>query len=145
LRPRRWRMSMTIAVIVSLLIGLAAAGLGYWNRHKINTINGQIASINRTVPATNIVAPTTGQILSGLVSLDALPYGSPLKGLQFVATGGSSHNVVIANGIATIGGWGARWNSANLPNGTYHIASIGYDASGRSSQSPAVLVYVQNP
>ncbi len=105
MRPRRWRMSMTIAVIVSLLIGLAAAGLGFWDRHKINTINGQIASINRTVPATNIVAPTTGQILSGLVSLDALPYGSPLKGVQFVATGGSSHNVVIANGIATIGGW----------------------------------------
>ena len=73
LRPRRWRMSMTIAVIVSLLIGLAAAGLGLWDLHKINKINGQIASIAYSVPATSIIAPTTGQTISGVVSLDALP------------------------------------------------------------------------
>ena len=72
-------------------------------------------------------------------------YGSHVKGVQFVATGGSSHNVLIANGIATIAGWGARWNSANLPNGTYQISSIGYNATGRSSQSPAVTVRIQNP
>ena len=132
---------MTVAVIVSLFIGLAVAGLGLWDLHKINKINGQ----NASVPATSIIAPTTGQTISGLVSFDALPYGNKLKGVQFVATGGSSHNVLIANGVATYAGWGAQWNSANLPNGTYQILSIGYDTSGRSSQSPAIRVRVQNP
>jgi Bacterial Ig domain len=138
-------MSMTIAVIVSLLIGLAAAGLGFWDRHKINTINGQIASIDSSVPATSIIAPTTGQTLSGTVSLDALPYGNHFQAVQFVATGGSSRNVLIANGIATYAGWGAQWKSTNLPNGTYQISSIGYNTSGRSSRSPAVTVFINNP
>jgi hypothetical protein len=135
-------MSMTIAVIVSLLIGLAAAALGLWDLHKIN---GEIASIDTSVPTTSIIAPTTGQTISGLVSLDAVPFGGHLKGVQFVATGGSSHNVSIANGVASLEGWGAVWDSANLPNGIYQISSIGYNTSGRSSRSLAVTVRIQNP
>ena len=41
---------MTVAVLVSLLIGFAAAGLGLWDLHKINKINGRIASVDFSVP-----------------------------------------------------------------------------------------------
>ena len=145
MRPRRWRMSMTVAVIVSFLIGLAAAGLGLWDLHKINKTNGQISSINGYVPAMSIITPSTGQTVSGIVGLAAVPLGGRLVGLQFLATGGSKHNVLIANAVASIDGWAAHWNSANLPNGTYQISSVGYNTSGRSSRSPAVAVSIQNP
>jgi hypothetical protein len=137
-------MSMTVAVIFSLLIGIAAAGLGLWDLHKINKINGQIASVDFSVPATSIISPTNGQTISGVFLLDARALGNDVTGVQFVATGGSSHSVLIANGASFIGGWGANWNSANLPNGTYRIWSVGYSANGRSSRSPAVTVHVQN-
>ncbi len=74
---------MTVAVIVSFLIGLAAAGLGLWDLHKINKTNGQISSINGYVPAMSIITPSTGQTLSGVVGLAAVPLGGRLVGLQF--------------------------------------------------------------
>lgn len=145
MKQRTWRRSTTVAVFVSLLIGLAAAGIGLLDLHKINKINGHIASVSFSVPATSITTPTTGQTISGAVLLVARPLGNDVTGVQFVATGGSSHSVLIANGAEFIAGWGANWNSAKLPNGTYQISSIGYNTAGRSSQSPAVTVRVQNP
>ena len=144
MKQRTWRKSMTVAVIVSLLIGVATVGLGLWDLHKINKINGQIASVDFSVPATSITSPTTGQTISGVILLDARALGNEVTGVQFVATGGSSHSVLIANGASFIGGWGANWNSASLPNGTYQISSIGYNPNGRSSQSPVVTVHIQN-
>jgi Bacterial Ig domain len=146
LKPRRWRASITIGVILSLLIGIGAAGLGLWDLHKINKMNGQTAvAIDNTVPATSVIAPTTGQTLSGVFALDALPVSGNVKSVQFVANGGSSHNVLIGNAVKTLTGFAARWNTANLPNGTYQIVSIGYNTSGKSSRSPAVTVHLKNP
>jgi hypothetical protein len=136
---------MTVAVLVSLLIGFAAAGLGLWDLHKINKINGRIASVDFSVPATTVISPTTGQTISGAVFLDAQPLANDVKSVQFVATGGSSHSVLIANGAGFIGGFGAHWDSTGLANGTYQISSVGYNASGRSSQSPAITVRIHNP
>ena len=144
MKQRTWRRSMTVAVFVSLLIGLAAAGIGLLDLHKINKINGHIAAVDFSTPATSITSPTTGQTISGPVLLDARALGNDVNAVQFVATGGSSHGVLIANGAAFIAGWGATWNSAKLPNGTYQISSIGYNPAGRSSQSPPVTVHVQN-
>ena len=133
---------MTIAVIVSLLIGLAAAALGLWDLHKINKVNGQVAA---SVPATSVITPTSGQTISGVVNLDAVSVGPHVASVQFVATGGASRNVLIANSKGTFYGWIAPWNSANLPNGTYQISSVGYNANGESSRSPGVAVRIQNP
>ena len=133
---------MTIAAIVSLLIGLGAAALGLWDLHKINKINGQVAA---SVPATSMIGPTSGQTISGVVSLDAVSVGPHVTSVQFVATGGASHNVLIANGKGSFYGWIAPWNSTTLPNGSYEISSVGYNANGQSSRSPAVTVRIQNP
>src|ERR1700733_9888164 len=107
LKQRTWRRSMTVAVFVSLLIGLAAAGIGLLDLHKINKINGHIAAVDFSTPATSITSPTTGQTISGPVLLDARALGNDVNAVQFVATGGSSHGVLIANGAAFIAGWGA--------------------------------------
>jgi hypothetical protein len=137
---------MMVAVIVSLLIGLAAAGLGVWDLHKINKITGaQAAAVQNFVPATAMISPTSGQTLSGVVSLDTLPVNGHVTSVQFIATGGSAHGVLLANGQGTIGGFAARWNSANLPNGTYQIRSVGYNTNGRSQKSVAVKVRIKNP
>jgi hypothetical protein len=136
---------MTVAVIVSLLIGLAAAGLGLWDLHKINVINGRTQeAIDNSVPATAIIAPSTGQTISGIVSLDALPLSGHVKAVQFVATGGTSHRVLIANGTGLVSGFGARWNTTSLVNGTYQITSIGFNTSGKSARSAPVTVHIQN-
>lgn len=146
LKPRRWRASMMVAVIVSLLIGLAAGGLGLWDLHKFNEIKSiQAVAIDDSIPATAMISPTTGQTLSGVISLDSLPVSGHVKAVQFVATGGKSHGVLLANGSGSIGGFGARWNTANLPNGTYQISSVGYNTSGRSKKSPAITVHIRNP
>jgi hypothetical protein len=146
LKPRRWRASITVGVILSLLIGIGAVGVGLWDLHKINKINGQHAvALDNSVPATSLIAPTNGQTLSGVVGLDALPVAGNVKAVQFVANGGSSHNVLIGNAVKTLTGYAARWNSSNLPNGTYQIVSVGYNTSGKSSRSPGVTVHVKNP
>jgi hypothetical protein len=133
-------------VILSLLIGIGAVGLGLWDLHKINEINGKDAiALDESVPATSIVTPTNGQTLSGVVSLDAVAVGGKVKAVQFVANGGSSHNVLIANAQSAITGFGTLWHTTSLPNGTYQIVSIGYNTSGKSARSPAVTVQIKNP
>ena len=146
MKPRRWRASITVGVLLSLLVGIGAVGLGLWDLHKINKINGQTAvALDNSVPATTLIAPTDGQTLSGVTGLDALAVAGNVKAVQFVANGGSSHNALIANATQTISGFAARWNTANLANGTYQIVSIGYNTSGKSSRSPAVTVHIKNP
>jgi hypothetical protein len=146
LKPRRWRASITVGVILTLLIGIGAAGLGLWDLHKINKINGQNALVlDNSVPATTLVSPTNGQTISGVVSLDALPVAGHVKAVQFVAIDSSSHRSLIANGTLAISGFGARWNTTNLANGTYQISTIGYNTSGKSKTSPAITVHIKNP
>jgi cytoskeletal protein RodZ len=146
LKPRRWRASITVAVVLSLLIGLGAVGLALWDLHKINKVNGQITtSVDNSVASTSIVSPSSGETVSGVVHLDASPIGTAAQAVQFVATGGSSHNVLIARGEKSIVGFVADWNSAEVPNGNYEIVSVGYNPAGRSTRSPAVAVQVKNP
>ena len=47
--------------------------------HKINKINGQIASVDFSIPATSIMSPTSGQTISGVVFLDAQPLANDVK------------------------------------------------------------------
>jgi hypothetical protein len=145
LKPRRWRASITVGVILSLLIGIGAVGLGLWDLHKINEINGKNAvALDNSVPATSFIAPSNGQTVSGVIGLDALPVAGNVKAVQFVANGGSLHNALISSAVKTLTGFAARWNTASVPNGTYEIVSVGYNTSGKSSRSASVTVHVSN-
>jgi hypothetical protein len=137
-RQYRWRRLITIAVVASLLLGLAATGLGIDALRKIG--NG-----NASDPATSIALPTSGATLSGLAGLSALPIGPNVTAVDFLATGGSYHDTKIAAGGFTRFGWASAWRTTNVPNGTYEITSVGYNAAGQSTSSASVSVKVKNP
>jgi hypothetical protein len=132
---------MTIAVVASLLLGLAAVGLGIEALHKVDNIN---ASIIATGPAVTIVLPSSGTTVSGTAGLDARSVGPKVTAVDFLATGGTYHDTKIATASRIAVGWVSVWQTRSVPNGTYEITSVGYNASGQSSASSSVTVKVQN-
>ena len=138
MRQYQWRRSMTVAVIASLLLGLAATGLGIEALRKINNIKA-------TEAAVSIITPVSGATISGVVGLGAKPIGPNVTAADFLATGGPYHDVKIGTGNRSVVGWVAAWQTTSVPNGTYEISSVGYDAAGHSSRSASVTVKVENP
>jgi hypothetical protein len=152
-KPHTWRVSMTVAVIASLLLGLAAVGLGVEDLRKINdvnhTINGiqsSISSLNVAVavPSVTVADPTSGATVSGVVNLDAIP-GENVSSVNFVASGGGSQKAQIAVGTLKSIGWVGTWDSTTVPNGSYQIFAVGANSSGKKVTSAGVTVTVKNP
>ncbi len=142
MKQRQWRRLMSIAVVASLLLGLAALGFGIEDLRKINDINKRYVS---TLPTVSIAAPTSGVTVSGTTALDAVAVGPKVTAVDFLLTGGSYHDAKIATGKLLLVGFTAAWQTTNVPNGTYEITSVGYNALGESSQSASVVVKVKNP
>ena len=156
MKPHTWRVTITIAVIASLLLGLAALGFGIEDLRKINNVNHNIASLNGSIassfanlkalsaaPEATMVLPANAATVSGNVVLDAAPVGD-VSSIVFVASGGTSKKVQIATGKPSLAGYGAVWTSSNLANGTYQIAAVAYSSQGKKSTSPPVTVTVNN-
>ncbi|HXA32244.1 MAG TPA: Ig-like domain-containing protein [Acidimicrobiales bacterium] len=128
---------MTVAVVASLLLALAATGLGIEALRKSN----------RTIDsgsATSILVPTGGATVSGAAPIAAAPRGPKVQAVDFLVTGGSYHDTKIGSGTLTQAGWDMIWQTTNVPNGTYQITSVGYNADGASIRSPSVTVKVVN-
>jgi hypothetical protein len=96
-------------------------------------------------PTTSVVLPSNGSSLAGGQYLDAtaFDYGSVTK-VEFLLTGGSLNQALIATGTPTIYGWLAGWNTTTVPNGNYTLQSEAYDAAGLSGFSPGISVAVDN-
>jgi hypothetical protein len=138
-RDRRWRRLITILVAVSLLLGLAATGIGIEalrRTHKNNT--------SGSVPATMMLLPTSGTTISGTVDLAAGPINNTVTAVAFLATGGALHDAQIGSGAFSAAGWVTEWNTTNVLNGTYVISSQGYNAAGQSSRSASITLKVKN-
>jgi YD repeat-containing protein len=131
---------ISIGVIATLLLGLAATGLGIDALRKID----KIEKMNFTVPATSIITPDGGATISGVVGLDATSIGPKVTAVEFLATGGSYHDAKIGTGGRSAVGWVSEWKTTTVRNGTYEITSVGYDAAGQSSRSTSVTVKVVN-
>ncbi len=129
---------MTVAVVASLLLGLAGTGLGIAALRKSDnpTIGSQ--------PATSILVPTPGATVSGATPIAAAPLGPKVTAVDFLVTGGSNHDTKIGSGTLSEAGWDMIWQTTNVPNGTYQITSVGYNAEGVSSRSASVTVKVVN-
>ncbi len=97
-------------------------------------------------PTTSVLVPSNGASLTGNQWLDAsaFDYGTLTK-VEFRLTGGTLNKALIATGTATYYGWLAFWSSTNVPNGTYTLQSVAYDAGGLSTYSAGVTVNVDNP
>ena len=64
--------------------------------------------------------------------------------MQYVLTGGSLNDAVIATATPTYYGWLASWQSGNVANGTYTLQSVVTDAAGNVAYSPGVTINVDN-
>jgi hypothetical protein len=97
-------------------------------------------------PTTNVVIPSSGASLAGSQYLDAFAsdYGTVTK-VEFHLTGGTLNDALIATGTPTIYGWLAGWNTTTVPNGTYTLQSVAYDAGGLSTHSTGITITVHNP
>ena len=97
-------------------------------------------------PVTTVIIPSGGTDLAGIQTLDAgaSDSASPISQVQYVLTGGSLSDAVIATGTASHYGWLASWQSGNVPNGTYTLQSVVTDAAGNVAYSPGVTVNVEN-
>jgi hypothetical protein len=98
-------------------------------------------------PGSTVILPSPGTTLTGMQTLDASAYDtvSDMTSLQYVLTGGSLTDAVIATGTPSIYGWLASWQSATVPDGTYALQTVIRDEAGNVTYSPAVTVNVSNP
>ena len=97
-------------------------------------------------PVTAVVIPSGGADVTGMQTLDASAFdsASPIGKVQYVLTGGSLSDAVIATATPTNYGWLASWQSGNVANGTYTLQSVVTDAAGNVAYSPGVTVKVDN-
>jgi hypothetical protein len=97
-------------------------------------------------PVTKVIIPSAGADLIGTQVLDASASdsASPISDVEFLLTGGSLHDAVIATGTPSIYGWYAQWDSANVPNGTYTLQSVVSDAAGNIAYSSGVTIDADN-
>jgi hypothetical protein len=97
-------------------------------------------------PVTTVLVPSGGGYVSGTQILDAAASdsASPISQVQYVLTGGSLNDAVIATGSPTRYGEIASWNTASVPDGSYTLQSVVTDAAGNSAFSPGVAIKVHN-
>ena len=94
---------------------------------------------------TSVVRPAHDATLSGTTLLDAKANAwVPVTKVVFVLTDPHHPGMTISEGSSTKYGWLAYWNTARVPNGTYRLQSIAYDAGGTSATSTSVKVTIKN-
>ena len=98
-----------------------------------------------SILSTEIIVPSNGAELSGIVALDALSGDDvPVTKVTFHLSGGTGTDELIGTAAATCCGWVSRWKTTSVPNGTYTLRSEAYIASGKHSYSPAIKITVKN-
>ena len=95
---------------------------------------------------TKVITPITGAVLTDSETLDASASDivSAVTRVQFSLTGGTLGHSLIVKASPSLVGWVADWNSASVPNGTYRLQSVAYDAAGYARHSADVVVSVKN-
>jgi major membrane immunogen (membrane-anchored lipoprotein) len=105
-------------------------------------------SIGYPNPVTSVVYPAAGTLVSGSQLLDATATdtASPVAKVQYLVTGGSLNDSVVATVTTpTLYGWIANWESTSVPSGTYSLQSEVTDAAGNVAYSAPVTIEVDNP
>jgi Bacterial Ig domain len=109
------------------------------------TSTGITVIVTNPPPTTSVLVPSSGATLSGSPWLDASASDSgTVTKVEFRLTGGALSNALVATGTSTVWGWLANWNTTSVPNGTYTLQSVAYDASGNSGQSTGVPITIAN-
>jgi hypothetical protein len=97
-------------------------------------------------PKTWVAGPLSGQTLHRGVFLTAGATSDEysVTRVDFLLSGGGFHDATIARAVLTYFGWLAGWNTATVPNGSYLLQSVAYDAMGKSGRSQSVSIQVAN-
>ncbi len=97
-------------------------------------------------PVTSVLVPSGGTDVTGMQALDssAADSASPVSKVQYVLTGGSLNDAVVANATRTGYGWLALWQSGDVANGSYTLQSVVTDAAGNVAYSPGVTITIDN-
>ena len=94
---------------------------------------------------TSVVPPAHDAKLAGTTLLDAKATAwVPLTKVVFILTDPHHPGMTISEGSSTKYGWLAKWNTASVPDGTYWLQSIAYDAGGASKTSTPVQITIRN-
>jgi YVTN family beta-propeller protein len=102
-------------------------------------------TVDNTPPSTSLGIPSNGATLFGPAILDAAASDNVgVTKVEFHLTGGGLSDVSVATAVPTIYGWIADWNTKTVPNGTYTLQSVAYDAAGLSTHSAGIMVNVLN-
>jgi hypothetical protein len=99
-------------------------------------------------PVSTVVVPSSGTTVAKTQTLDATAAdsASPISNVEFLLTGGSLNDAVIATASTpTPYGWIASWQSASVPSGTYTLQSLVTDTAGNVAYSPGVTITVDHP
>ena len=125
---------------------------GTYTLHSVavaNGVRGKSTAISVTVdnapPSTSVLTPSSGATLFGPTILDAAASDSVgVTKVEFQLTGGTLNDVLVATATPTLFGWIADWNTRTVPNGSYTLQSVAYDAEGLSTRSTGTTVSVLN-
>jgi hypothetical protein len=111
----------------------------------VTTSAGVTVTVDNPPLQTAVVLPANGATLSGATWLDASANGtSDVTGVQFIVSGGSLSNQVVATATPTLYGWLTLWGSTGVPNGTYTLQSVATEVGGTTATSPGITVTVAN-
>ncbi len=112
---------------------------------KSGTSTAITITVDNTPPSTSVLIPSRGATLFGPANLDAAASDNVgVTKVEFHLTGGILNDASIATATPTLFGWIADWNSRTVPNGTYTLQSVAYDAEGFSTHSTGITVSVLN-
>jgi hypothetical protein len=104
-------------------------------------------TVNNPPLNTEVLVPSSGATLSGQrATLDASASGpSHITSVQFVLSGGSLSNAVVATATPSLFGYVAQWDTTGVANGTYALQSEVTETGGTTALSPGVTVAIDNP
>jgi outer membrane protein assembly factor BamB len=107
--------------------------------------SGSLYAFSVTGLVTSVLAPSSGAFLAGGQWLDASASGnSGVSRVEFHLTGGTLNDALIATATPSYYGWLAGWDTTTVPDGTYTLQSVAYDAGGDIGRSAGITVTVHN-
>ena len=105
--------------------------------HDMNTPIAPVA--DTTAPTVNITSPTSGAVVSGVVSLAAGASDDVgVTGVQFQLDGAN------LGAEDTSAPYSVSWNTATAASGTHTLSAVARDAAGNKGTAPGVSVTVSN-
>jgi GDSL-like Lipase/Acylhydrolase family/Bacterial Ig domain len=97
-----------------------------------------------TPPVSAMLVPSGGAALKGTTYLDAAATDNVgVTKVQFVLTGGTLNHSVLGTAVPTLYGYVYQFNSTSVPDGSYTLQSVAYDA-GNTGSSAGVTISVGN-